>query len=527
MDPILVQTWVHLIFREEETIAGKMYFILLGIIFSFNFGITNAKTPPNIVVIVPDDLGFNDVSWPRTVGNQTWHNKDIIMPNIHELAMDGIRLENHYTQSQCSPSRSALMTGRYPTNTGMQRNLGTWNPLGLPTNIKTMPEYLKTLGYKTHAFGKWHLGYCNEAYLPMRRGFDTFNGYIAGSRDYYTHGTHSYDYRRNYTVDLDAKGIYQADLMAKHSIEIIDNHVLNYENDASLPPFFMYLAFHSVHAPIQVPLKYLEMYNHLSKTKSEKRRKMMAMVTALDDNVGKIVQHLKKRDLFDNTIFLFTSDNGGEPLHGAENKPLRGRKFYLYEGGTKTAAFISGPKILNKSNVTSKELIHITDWLPTFVAIANGTSPEEIDGLNQWPHFTQNKTKIRSEMLYGIGEFTMAAYRINDMKLMITAEFCGTRGWNDSKNNKTQLYDLGTNPSENQKENLAMTKEGREIVEQLKKGLKKYCCLMKPALSGEGSSPFKVEISDAANPKNFGGIISPGWCDAKQEQEIALDSQRC
>ena len=153
--------------------------------------------------------------------------------------------------------------------------------------------------------------------------------------------------------------------------------------------------------------------------------------------------------------------------------------------------------------------------------MANGTSPKEIDGLNQWPHFTQNKTGIRSEMLYGIGEFTMAAYRINDLKLMITAKFCGTRGWNDSKNNKTQLYDLGTNPSENHKENLAMTEEGREIVEQLKNGLKKYCCLMKPPLSGQGSDPNSILPSDAASPKNFGGFISPGWCDAKQE--IALD----
>ena len=103
-----------------------------------------------------------------------------------------------------------------------------------------------------------------------------------------------------------SKSILQSIIQLIH--ETFPKHVLNYENDASLPPFFMYLAFHSVHAPIQVPLKYLEMYNHLNETKSEKRRKMMAMVTALDDNVGKIVQHLKKRDLFDNTIFLFTSD---------------------------------------------------------------------------------------------------------------------------------------------------------------------------------------------------------------------------
>ena len=150
-------------------------------------------------------------------------------------------------------------------------------------------------------------------------------------------------------------------------------------------------------------------------------------------------------------------------------------------------------------------LIHITDWLPTFVSMANGEDPQGIDGLNQWPIFTQGKTGIRSDLLYGIGDRKLAAYRQNDMKLLITAKFCGK----GSKKMKTQLYDLGKNPSENPKKNLAKTKKGREIVEQLKIGLKKYCNLRKPAIAK------KVKSRSAANSRKFGGIVSPGWCDAK------------
>jgi len=465
-----------------------------------------------------DDLGYHDVSW---------HNSDIIMPNIDKLASDGVKLENHYVQASCSPSRSALLTGYYPIRTGMQHLLPIWKRTGLYTNYTLLPEYLKKIGYKTHALGKWHLGFCDWAYYPMNRGFDTFNGYIGQSADYYTHATGkngtNYDYWKNYQSDPDAKGVYQAKLMAYHSKEIINNHVKAHPNE----PLLMYLAFHSVHKPIQVPEKYIRKYNHLKHKENRKRRTMMGMVTALDDAVGKIVKKLKNKGLFDNTLFLFTSDNGGRSKFGARNTPLKGEKFELYEGGTKTAAFISGPKIFEKFGDHSNQLIHITDWLPTLISMANGSSPVEniekcncteidcalcIDGLNQWPHFSQNITGIRSEMLYGIGEKHMAAYRLNEMKLLVRETVCGADNGNESiqqwcSEHQCKLYDLASDPSENQ--NLALNPGFAEKLQELKDKLREQCDVMIPSVVIGATS------TSASNPANFGGNVSPGWCTAK------------
>lgn len=408
----------------------------------------------------------------------------------------------------CSPSRSAILTGYYPIHTGMQTLLPVWHPVGLYTNITLLPEHLKKIGYKTHALGKWHLGFCNESYLPLMRGFDTFNGYIGGSADYYTHSGYKsheaehfssgYDYRKNNEIDLDAKGIYQADLMSIHARQIINRHVRN----KSSAPFFMYLAFHSVHRPIQVPKKYIEMYKHLHHKEKKKRIKMMAMVTAMDKAVGKIVKSLKNEDLFDNTLFFFTSDNGGRLRYGASNRPLKGEKFSLNEGGTKTAAFVSGPTILKRSGEVSNELIHITDWLPTFISMANGSSTiKGIDGFDQWAHFSRNEPGNRSEMLYGIGEEGMAALRHNEMKLLIKDSFCDRANVTEG----IQLYNLKSDPSE--ENNLKQTFP--EVVKDLTKRLAKYCdSMISSIVTG-------TERLAAANPARFGRYVSSGWCEAK------------
>jgi len=302
-----------------------MKFILSILLFLPNIF---SSTPPNVIVIVADDLGYDDISW---------HNSKIISPNLENLANNGIILENHYVLPVCSPTRSALMTSYYPIHTGRQSGvIKPEMPKGLFTNFTLMPEYFKEIGYRTHAIGKWHLGFCNENYLPTRRGFDTFYGFYLGEEDHYVHNrephkgdkTPGYDFRNQDDVDYSANGTYSSILFGERAVKVIEDHAQNHAND----PLFMYLPFQNVHTPSQVPIEYEELYPNI---KDKKRRVLSGMVSAMDDSVGLLVDSLKKADMVDNTIIVFTSDNGAPYGNGGSNYPLRGTKGTLCEGGIK------------------------------------------------------------------------------------------------------------------------------------------------------------------------------------------------
>ena len=323
-----------------------------------------SRRQPNIVLIVADDLGFNDVPW---------HNKEIYAPNLQYLASSGVILEQSYVQPICTPTRSALMTGRYPIHTGRQHSV-LWpeEPSGLYTNMTLMPEYLRTLGYHTHMVGKWHLGFCNQSYLPTHRGFNSYSGYWTGSEDYYQHTrvastdprVAGYDYREGEEVDNSAAGKYSAHLFGEKAVRLIE------KSGSSSEPMFLYLAFQSVHSPLQVPVEYESHYRDIE---NPARRKYCGMVTAMDEAVGNITAALKKSGLYKNTFIIFTTDNGGQTLNGGNNFPLRGNKATLWEGGTRGAAFVHGSMLASPGSVSSG-LIHVTDWLPTLVSAAGGST---------------------------------------------------------------------------------------------------------------------------------------------------------
>ena len=311
-----------------------------------------------------DDLGFNDVPW---------HNPDIFAPNLASLASSGVILEQSYVQPICTPTRSALMTGRYPVHTGRQHGV-LWpeEPAGLFTNLTLLPEYLGLLGYETHMVGKWHLGFCNESYLPTRRGFSTYSGYWSGSEDYFQHTRRAsteprvegYDFRREEEVDSAAEGSYSAHVFAERAVTLIE------EAAGVAEPMFLYLAFQSVHSPLQVPPQYETHYRHIN---NPARRTYCGMVTALDEAVGNITAALRKSGQEKNTLIIFTTDNGGQTLSGGNNFPLRGNKATLWEGGTRGAAFIHG-SMLSSPGSSSSALIHVTDWLPTILSAAGAAS---------------------------------------------------------------------------------------------------------------------------------------------------------
>uniref|UniRef100_A0A0K8S8T4 Arylsulfatase B n=1 Tax=Lygus hesperus TaxID=30085 RepID=A0A0K8S8T4_LYGHE len=365
---------------------------------------------PNIVVILADDMGWNDVGW---------HGSDQIpTPNLDALAYNGIILNNHYVQPVCTPSRAALMTGRYPIHLGMQGSpITPAEPTGLPTQFKILPEYLKDLGYKTHILGKWHLGYYRRGYLPLRRGFDTFLGVHNGYSGYYDYMAQwevdgnlitGFDLYKNETPAWENVGRYATELYSGEAVKLIKEHPTG-------EPMFLYMAHTGVHAAHRG--RFLEApqgrVNSLKYIIEPNRRTYAAMVSKLDDSVGELVDALRERDMLSNTIILFMSDNGAPanldalyPNWGS-NFPLRGVKGTLWEGGVRSPSFIWYSQFQTNPRV-SDQFIHITDWLPTLYTAAGGDSntdlPVDLDGIDQWNSILWNLASRRFQALLNIDE---------------------------------------------------------------------------------------------------------------------------
>jgi len=382
-----------------------------------------ADSRPNIIFILADDYGFHDIGY---------HDSEIKTPTLDKLAAEGVKLENYYVQPICTPTRSQLMSGRYQIHTGLQHAI-IWSeqPNALPDDSPIMAEKMKESGYATHMVGKWHLGFYKEKYLPWKRGFDTYYGYLTGSEDYYTHERAYHDgtgYLDLHSQDGPVKtenGHYSCNLFTQKAIDVVNNH------DTS-EPFFLYLAYQSVHGPLEVPHKYKRKYKHI---KNKKRRIYAGMTAAMDEGVANLTSALKAKGLWDNTILVFSTDNGGQILAGGSNYPLRGWKGSLWDGGMHGVGFVAGGA-LKASGIVNKELIHVSDWYPTLVNLAkgsfNGTKP--LDGFDQWDTISQSKPSPRKVLLHnidilykkkGVPMFNdtfdtsvRAAIRVGDMKLI-------------------------------------------------------------------------------------------------------------
>ncbi|XP_067935377.1 arylsulfatase B-like [Watersipora subatra] len=390
---------------------------------------------PNIVLILADDLGWNDVSFHGST--------QIPTPNIDQLVRDGIFLNNYYVSPICTPTRGALMTGRHPMSLGLQRSviLGSC-PWGLGLNETIMPQYLKQLGYATHAVGKWHLGFFMKELTPLYRGFDSFYGYYLGAEDYVDHtawataGYWGFDYRDGLAVDHSANGSYSTELFATRAEKIIANHNTS-------QPLFLFLPTQAVHSgdpvdsghnPLEAPKKYTDRFPHIT----DPNRKLFAgMVAALDDAIGNVTAALKARGMMENTVIIFSTDNGGPAagfdMNHANNWPLRGVKATYWEGGMRATGFIWSP-LLQKSGRVSNQLIHVSDWLPTIMHIAGG-SPEfnktELYGMNMWDVLSLDLPSPRHEIVHNYDK-TSGALRQGDYKLiLIGKEKSFTKQWPD------------------------------------------------------------------------------------------------
>lgn len=342
-----------------------------------------AGEKPNVVILVADDLGWADVSF---------HGAEIKTPNLDRLTAEGVELNRFYVCPVCSPTRAGLMTGRYPIRFGLMRAvLPPWREGGLDTEEVALPEILARAGYKHRGiFGKWHLGHSDVKYHPLRRGFTEFVGHYNGAIDYFTHEREGeLDWHRGYESNHDEG--YSTDLIAQAAADFIRRHA---DDDA---PFLCYVPFNAPHSPLQAKAEDLKAYEHLAGPDSARKRKprvkvaadglgvsprqtLAAMISCMDQGVGRILDALDDTRIADSTLVWFFSDNGG--TGAGDNRPLRAGKATVFEGGIRVAAALRWPGKVPAGGIITAPTAYI-DVLPTLMQVAgiedHGGKP--LDGL--------------------------------------------------------------------------------------------------------------------------------------------------
>ncbi|XP_019625440.1 PREDICTED: arylsulfatase B-like [Branchiostoma belcheri] len=492
-----------------------------GVQLRFDAGGGLPSRKPNIVFILADDYGWNDIGY---------HGSFIQTPNLDSLASEGVTLENYYVQPICSPSRCQLMTGRYQIHYGMQHSVITSDrPHGLPLDEITLPQKLKENGYSTYIVGKWHLGFYRKEYMPLHRGFERFYGYLTGGEDYWTHrrpnlfakdpnAFHGLDLRDQDKPVLDQNGTYSTNLFASKAIEIIRNHPQN-------KPMFLYLPFQAVHSPLEAPRQYIDMYKNVENTLV---RTYAAMVTAMDEAVGNVTDALRKTGLWNDTVLIFSTDNGARRNAGS-NWPLRGWKSTLWEGGVRGVGFVTS-KLLKKAKRKSDALIHISDWFPTLLRIsrASKNNTKSLDGFDVWDAISMGSPSPREEILHNIDPLqrrsksssshlwtddifdtsTYAAIRSGNWKLLTGYQDLG--GWKhrgtsgnhfeepeDSHDKHLWLFNIRDDPHER-------TDLSEKYPDMVKVLLKKLASYNKTAVP-----PFWPSPDSRANPALHGDLFGP------------------
>lgn len=401
---------------------------------------------PNIVFIIADDLGWADVGY---------HGSEIETPNIDRLAQKGVRFKQHYVMPTCTPTRVGLMTGRYPSRYGV-----TTPAYGkiFDDDTVTLAMALRDSGYRTAIAGKWHMGSPPEC-TPRKYGFDFSYGYFHGQIDPYTHnyktGVRSWHRNDQY---LDEQG-HATDLITDQTVRIIES-----DHDK---PFFLYVAYSVPHYPLDEPEEWT---SHYAQIKETSRRLFAASVTHMDYGIGRIIDVLERAGFRENTLVVFVSDNGGQKSwHSNDqykgkyadkphtvlgnNRPLRGWKGDVYEGGIRVPALANWQGVLKPGEIDVP--VHIVDWMPTLCALAGHFPKRDLkwDGHNIWPFVSREITKAEPRPLYWKTP-GFSGVRYGRWKLI--AKKAGT---------EVQLYDIAQDPYETKD----LAQQQPETVKKLKR----------------------------------------------------------
>jgi arylsulfatase A-like enzyme len=376
-----------------------------------------------------DDLGYVDVGFNGSV--------EIPTPNIDRIAQQGVKFTNGYTPySVCSPSRAGFITGRYQQRFGYERN-AQYRPndpnMGLPQTEKIIPEVIGQVGYTSGVIGKWHLG-AHISNHPLNRGFDFFYGHLGGGHRYFPEELTIED---SYSIN-DEPLSYRTWIMRDHQAEKTDEYLTDeFSNEAvkfveknKEGPFFLYLAYNAPHGPLQATQKYLDRFDHIE---GKKRKTYAAMVSAVDDGVGRILDRLESLGIAENTMIFFLSDNGGpEPNNASNNGPLREGKSSIYEGGNRVPFAMQWTSQI--APMVYEYPISSLDILPTIAALTHAPLPADrpLDGVNIIPFLKGEKQGRPHQTLY-VRKFDNDLYSVRDGDMKLVTK---------KKNSLKELYNL-------------------------------------------------------------------------------------
>jgi arylsulfatase A-like enzyme len=397
---------------------------------------------PNIIFILADDLGWADVAF---------HHGNVPTPNLDRLAAEGVELTQHYVCPVCSPTRSALLSGRFATRFGIT---SPQSPRAYRWDTVTLARALKSTGYDTALFGKWHLG-SKPDWGPQKFGFDRSYGSLGGGVGPWNHryktGEFTQTWHRDGTL-VEEQG---------HVTDLITREAVQWLESRADKPFFLYVPFTAVHIPIREPE---EIVSRVPAAITERsRRQFGANVMHLDESVGKILAALEKSGKAANTLVIFSSDNGGIPNAqnndtqypaddydpgpaGGSNVPLRGQKGEVYEGGIRTPTVARWPGRLKPGKFEG--VAHISDWMPTFCALAGYVPEKDLkwDGKNIWPQLTGAEPPKPRTIYTAAPGYRAQALRDGDWKLIVPSG--NAKKGAKTESGEAELYDLANDPYE-------------------------------------------------------------------------------
>jgi arylsulfatase A-like enzyme len=435
--------------------------------WAFGQPATPSAPRPNFLIIFTDDHGYGDVS--------TYHASDVKTPHIDQLAADGMLFTSMRSNcTVCSPSRAALLTGCYPDRVGVPGVIRTkpedsWG--WFDTKVPTLADELKKVGYHTAIIGKWHLG-LESPNLPNERGFDFFHGFLGDMMDSFTtHLRQGNNYMRRNTDVVDPQG---------HATDIFSDWASSYLRDRATKkeqPFFLYLAYNAPHFPIEPPEDWLKKVKSRAPQLSEARAKNVAFIEHLDDRIGQVLRTLKEEGFEQNTVVVFSADNGGSLPHSQNNDPWRGGKQDHYDGGLRVPFMMRAPGIVKPGTRSDYAGMNF-DVFPTFLELAGGKATGTLDAVSLVP-LLQGGTIARSRDLYFVRREGGPAYGGKSYEAMIRGDW---KLMQNSPLSPLELYNLKEDPYE--KNNLANVPAHKKIYIELSTALRKQ-------IQRGGSTPWQ------------------------------------
>jgi arylsulfatase A-like enzyme len=420
---------------REKNRRGQWFYALTAMLAAFHGTFVAAADTPNVLLIVVDDLGYADLG---VLGS-----KDMQTPHLDQLYADSVRLNQYYANCPvCSPTRAAILTGCYPDRVGVpgvirthaKDNWGYFAPFG-----KTLPGIMQEHGYDTAAIGKWHLGLRQENH-PMSRGFDSFEGFLGDMMDdYYNHRRHGNNYMRSDRDEIDPKG-HATDLFSDWAVDFVRT-----KSSRRFPkPWFLYLAYNAPHTPIQPPDDWLKKVKQREPGINPKRASLVALIEHMDAGIGRVVNTLQDAGLSENTLVIFSSDNGGQLSAGASNGPWRDGKQSVYEGGLRVPTCAVWPGQI-AAGTRSRQVAVTMDLFPTICEAADAEWKQTIDGQSILPTLLgQESLDVERDIFFHRREgnlryagLTIQALRRGDWKLVRNSPFA-----------PIELYNLKDDPRE-------------------------------------------------------------------------------